>query len=94
MLRGQKECKRTGVVGEVDGVHDIDVEAEELEREGCSLVPAVARDDVRLDAQDSPAGHLWRVDVKKEGRKEEMSFLCLRPRSQKVEHSFFLLFRL
>lgn len=55
--RGQRECKRTSVVGEVDGVHDIDVEAEELEREGCSLVPAVAGDDVRLDAQDSPAGH-------------------------------------
>lgn len=82
------QTKRTGVVGEVDGVHDIDVEAKELEREGCSLVPTVAGDDVRLDAQDSPAGHLWRDDVKKEGRKEEMCALCLRPRSQVITPIF------
>jgi hypothetical protein len=34
------------MVGKVDGVHDIDVKAQELERKGCSLVPAVAGDNV------------------------------------------------
>jgi len=44
------------VVGKVDGVHNVDIEAEELQREGGSLVPAVAGDNVGLDAQDAASG--------------------------------------
>lgn len=43
------------MVGKTDCVHHVDIESKQLKRECGSFVATVARDHVRLDAEDAGA---------------------------------------